>query len=55
MTVYVLMADSDRTLRSTPWPTGKAVLDEDVAKAWVAEDPNWRVYWAVMVVVDVRD
>jgi len=48
-TVYILCEDSDRTLRSAPWPTGDILLGEDAAKAWVAEDKNNRVYYSAKI------
>jgi hypothetical protein len=36
--VYVLCEDTDMTMRSQPWPNGEAVLTEEEAEKWAAED-----------------
>jgi hypothetical protein len=38
--LYVLCEDTDMTLRSQPWPTGKAVRTRAEAEAWVESTEN---------------
>lgn len=48
--MFILLEDTDKTLRSDREPTGHLVLSEVDAARWVSFAPKWRAYQRVEVV-----
>ena len=51
--IYVLLEDISGTLHSVPEPIGKAVTDQDEARAWMERGgSSWRRSYAAVTVHD---